>query len=592
MLYFGDKSVRCFTWLPAVMLLLGATLMFAGAFIPYDLVKSKLDTFAAGGDASIFDESWHQVISGRLKVFGAAALLGAILVYLAGKRIDLYFRDVISSAKLLSGKLKQRSLKQALSRERGHYITLMLLIFLGILVRLYYLNLPLKFDEAGSFLYDALRPVFTIASIYATPNNHILHSMLMRCAYLIFGAAPWALRLPAFISGVLLIPASYAVVRRLVNGSAALIAAGLAASSSLFIEYSVNARGYTLMVLLFLSILYLGSFLQERSDSCLWALLALLAALGIYTIPVMFYPFSIVICWLFLSAVMKKENTERLQRVKVIFSTLLLTGLITVMLYLPVFIVSGWEAVAANPFVVPQKWITLARLWPNTVLALLCQLNRDIPAVLQIVLAAALLVSVIFYRKLNILLISAVVAPLPFSFVQRVVPPPRVWIFWAFIFILTVSAGLDYLLSLAKMEKLPYAGHIYAIIVLGLAVILSLQVLRSEAIYYSNETGALRDAPEIVETLAPLLQEGDHIIAPAPSKAIIEYYLREKGLTNQYLWDDSDQWERVFVVVNESYSQNLYEVIRDSGLPGGDYRSPVIRGAYRDATLYEMVGIW
>lgn len=589
MLSCSDKSLRRFTCFLIILLFLGGMIMTAGSMVPYDFVKSKLDLFAVDRSVTIFSDSWYEQVSSRLKVFGGAAVFCAFIVYLTRKKINLYFRNLLISMDLLFGKVKKYSIRQAFRKERASYIALILITILAALARLHFLNQPLKFDEAGSFLYSAARPAFVAASYYATPNNHILHTLLMRCAYLIFGSEPWAIRLPAYLFGVLLIPASYAVVRRLINGNTALITAGLIASSSLLIEYSVNARGYTLMFFLFLCILFLGSYLQKNSNSFLWALMAFLASLGLYTIPVMLYPFSIVICWLFLSVVMNKDNMQRLQRLKELLTSLLLTGLITLIFYLPVLIVSGWESVAANRFVLSQSWSTLGKLWPNTILSVWCQLNRDIPPALQIILAAAVLVCIFLYRKLNLLLISAMIAPVPLLLIQKVAPPPRVWIFWAFIYFLAAAGGLNYLFSLCRFKNLRYTYHIYAIIVVGLSVMLSFQISNTETIRYSDETGALRDAPDIVESLAPVLQKGDRILAAVPSDAILEYYLAKKGLTNQYLWADLDSSERIFVVVNESYSQTLYEILKEVGVYSSQYHPPRIRGTYQGATLYELI---
>ncbi len=118
---------------------------------------------------------------------------------------------------------------------------------------------------------------------------------------------------------------------------------------------------------------------------------------------------------------------------------------------------------------------------------------------------------------------------------------------------------------------------------------LSFQISNSETIRYSDETGALRDAPDIVESLAPVLQKGDRILAAVPSDAILEYYLAKKGLTDQYLWADLDTSERIFVVVNESYSQTLYEILKEVGVYSSQYHPPRIRGTYQGATLYELV---
>ncbi len=588
MLSRSDRFIRRFIAVIGILLFLGGAAMAAFSAVPYDFLKSKADLLAASGSSTLLTGVLYEQIGLRLKLFGAAALSGVFLLYVMRKRAAGYLQDVADSARGAIAGVKKYPFVQVMRKEAVFHIALLLLILTAALIRIYFLNQPIKFDEAGSFLYSTARPSFMIASYYVTPNNHILHTLLMRCSYLIFGGSLWAIRLPAFVFGVLLIPASYAVMRRLTNVQAALFTAALTASSTFLIEYSTNGRGYTMMFFFFLCILYLGTYLTRGGGSFTWLLLAIFASLGLYTIPVMLYPFSIVICWLLLSILQNKEREQRLQDLKKLFTGLLITFFMTLFLYLPVLIVSGWEAVAANPFVLPQSWDILRTLWLNTTAALWGQINMETPLLLQIVLAASILICVFFYRKLNLLLLSAMIAPLPFLLVQRVAPPPRVWIFWAFIYFMAAAAGLGYLISQSRLQKFRYAGHIYAIIMVSLAAVLCIQVSNSAAIGWANETGTLRDGAEIVEALAPLLGEGDCILAPPPSDAVLEYYLQRKGLPGDYLWGDPRSSKRVFVLVNESYSHTLYEILEDWGLGGGYCSVPRIRCSCRGATLYEI----
>src|SRR2546425_3783489 len=95
-------------------------------------------------------------------------------------------------------------------------------------------------DESATFLYYASHPLPVAVSIYGSPNNHILHTVLMHLSYVIFGASEWALRLPAFLAGVAIVPLTYVVARSLGNRGA-LLAAALSASAPVLIDYSTDA---------------------------------------------------------------------------------------------------------------------------------------------------------------------------------------------------------------------------------------------------------------------------------------------------------------------------------------------------------------
>lgn len=72
----------------------------------------------------------------------------------------------------------------------------------------------MRSDEAFTFTTYVAKPLLIGLSDYLTCcGNHILHSLLVRFSYSLFGNQPWVIRLPALLAGVLLVPASYIVTR-------------------------------------------------------------------------------------------------------------------------------------------------------------------------------------------------------------------------------------------------------------------------------------------------------------------------------------------------------------------------------------------
>lgn len=88
------------------------------------------------------------------------------------------------------------------------------------------------------------------------------------------------IRLPAFIAGVLVVPASYLAARVLYNKRAALLAAALVASSSYLVEYSANARGYSMICLFFMLLPALAAYIIRTWSPGVWLPFAVLSVMG------------------------------------------------------------------------------------------------------------------------------------------------------------------------------------------------------------------------------------------------------------------------------------------------------------------------
>ena len=217
------------------------------------------------------------------------------------------------------------------------------------------LNMPMRADEAASILNFGTKSLWVALSDYRSNNNHVLHSLLVWAAHQMGGWNPIALRIPAFLGACFTLPATWWFVRREYSPLAAVVATSLLATSPLFIEYATNARGYSLVLLMFVLLLIVGETLTRRLDRYpLWALYAAMIALGLLTIPIMAFPATIVVVWMLLVRWREGYAMRPFIVRMTIWTVVALT--LTLVLYTPVLTVSGSDALFFNRYVQGDAW--------------------------------------------------------------------------------------------------------------------------------------------------------------------------------------------------------------------------------------------
>ena len=188
------------------------------------------------------------------------------------------------------------------SGARAEAVLTMVVIATGLALSAYFLDLPLRDDESRTFALLAPQSFSTVASTYRDPNNHVLHTLLVWATHQFGGWDRVVLRLPAFFSFCLLLPALWWFARREYGPTAAAFTTALAASTPYFVEFATNARGYTLLLLLFVTALLCGQSLVRRPErTTLWAVWAATIALGFFTVPLMVFPAATTAIWMALA---------------------------------------------------------------------------------------------------------------------------------------------------------------------------------------------------------------------------------------------------------------------------------------------------
>lgn len=351
-----------------------------------------------------------------------------------------------------------------------YWLVLAVLTAAGAVMRAVWLDHPMRYDESWGFVQYILPRDLVACLFYSAPNNHVLHTLLVAVASAIGGDGPVALRMPAFLAGVALIPAA-AHLATVLSGRrlAGLLTAAFVASSGILVEYSVNGRGYSLV--------YLAAvLLTERTARIVrdvrprgpWVVWALVATVGMITIPLMLYPMVVLAVVIVLQAFLgPADAAARRLTLRRLGATLAGTVALAGLLYLPVVHVtgraitqgdavaraspvavygSGLHALIANPFVAPK---TLSQAAAGlTVIAgeTVAIMRRDMSWIGWILVALGLVAAVLAgVRQRRVLFLLPLLLPVVLvvlALAQRVVPFTRAWLFALPVFLAVASCGL------------------------------------------------------------------------------------------------------------------------------------------------------
>ncbi len=574
----------------AFVLFLGlvAVVLAAGSFASYASVKAHLDSFASDGDADVTRVDFDQLVM-RLRVAAVVAALAAVAVHVGRRRVRRLLAELASSAASSVSSL-YHGLGVTLAREsRLHLGALGLVTLAALLVRLEFLFQPMRYDESATFVSYASPPWYIAVTDYAAPNNHVFHSLLAHISILLFGGEPWAIRLPAFVTGILLVPASYVAARALYGKHVALVAASLVASSSVLVEYSTNARGYTLLAFVFCLLLALATHLLTSWNPAEWLAFSVLAAIGFYTVPVMLYGFGAVVVWLALSL----RTRERSVIARRLLPSVLVTAILSALLYAPIVAASGLDALTANEFVEPLSWSTFTSTLPDSLVDVGKQWHRDIPWPLALVLGAAFLTAMVFHRRVSRFSLPPALAALawiaPVVVAQRVVPFERVWLFLVPLYLMTAAAGIVFALRpLAERVGNEVLAVVVAVVLAGS---LAANAVATQGVYHSEETSTFRDGEPVAALLEEQLGASDKVLVAPPADAILEYQLVRGGLdpTALLYWAEPGTTRRFLAVVKEGpRNYTLADILADQRLAGVRLGEPRLLRRYDEASVYEL----
>ena len=489
------------------------------------------------------------------------------------------------------------TVRQRLSRA-DLWLDGLLLFFLAALLRFMWLESPLQHDEAFTYYVFARLPWRYVIADYSYPNNHILHTLLLKACVLLFGNHSWAMRLPAYVFGSMIAPLVYAFARYSTSRRwTAFLAGGLAVVYPYMIQFSVNARGYSMMAVFTLLGALLAMAAMRHKNRMLWLLFSLIMIAGLYTLPIMMLPAGGLFMWMLLNGLMNGFSSAygRWGWLKYMIAAGVLMVTVTVLLYLPVVQYSGYSTLVDNPNVAPlSHWEFLPTLsdrlkdiWRDWQAGL--PLWLTLPAVL---LAAA---GSLFYGRKSSTRASIFLSMLLFLAAYSVLRRPNLWPRIVYYLIPLLMLGLAFGLAgiwqwiTGRRRGFSLPGWLVPV---GVSMV-CLGILLHTPNYSPLGQRLKGDTELLAELLSSRWQDDTIILIEYPEDMPFYVYMERLGLPASAV-----RWEQPFrgayVIVNKTEKQSIPGVIKQHGpeLAFFDLEKAELLEDYPTSSLYYVPSHW
>ena len=570
----------------AVVCLLSSAILLALLFLPYPILKSFLDGAMTDGEFETLTPATALVI--RLWFFLGAVLCIVLLGVSRSRESSRIKRDRTGPAGLHRVWMEIKPRRDDVPWLLG----LGLVVAVGLAIRLPRLMAGLNHDEAYTVMVFGRSLAFALTN-YHVPNNHILHTVLVFLTTSLLGPAPWAVRLPALVTGLAALVAIYFVGSAAYSRATGLGAAMLLAVASAHITYSVKARGYAPLALFTVLACWGAYCALRRRKAWPWVLLAVAAALGAMTIPLMVYPYAVLMSWLLAEGMLADSGgayRTKAEFLRFWLGSGLMCALAVFALYTPALMVTGPEAMVAIGRVAPA-W---TRTFLDSLQANAWQVVKDWAggrsSLLTLLAGCGLVLSVLLHRRLTWtkvpmqLVFLAVGSAL--VFVQRPNYGARIWFSFLPLAALWISAGTVGVVELLRIPGRRSFSLAAGILTVGLAV----------AGAYA--LGAVRTFPElwgrqgreeaVVLFLGKNLREGDWVVAPVLQVPVLRYYARVHRVSQQP-FDREGEARRLLLIAYPGEGQSAEVLLERVGLAGAiDPRSAEVLTEFKGAQILEV----
>jgi hypothetical protein len=312
------------------------------------------------------------------------------------------------------------------------YITIALFVLI-LVSRLYFVfRFPFHVDERFTYLYFVHKGLAVSMAYYPGPNNHILFTLICNLFDTFIDNPLLVMKLPALLIGLVLLFAFWFIVSKYLNYLLAIATTALFAFAEPVFYYSLQGRGYALLMLFVLlashAVIKIANAKTYSFSYHFWFWLS--CTLGFYTIPIFLYPF--------LSLILFASSCLLIRRKHHLFNYLLFTSVgvvvIVSILYLPVIIFNGWKALAGNTWVTPAPWPEFVFTFPQHIQQLAsgswgALLGGEWISLLTVVCSLAIIISKrtdLYTRQWMLLYILNIAVVLGMSLLQRLLLPVRV----------------------------------------------------------------------------------------------------------------------------------------------------------------------
>lgn len=542
---------------------------------------------------SAFPNRWVQEIGGMLSPRGAISdsfvpVFHRVLVIMSGFLGAVLFGAIFwkRSLCLWTGWFFRRILREWGSMTRGmrarirqttllEYVVIAVLMLIGVGIRLWYVNQPMRFDEATTVTLYARSPWYIGLANYTMPNNHLLNTLLVRFSLLVGGDREWVIRLPALLAGLFCLPLTYVYARLMYSRETALLALAWLCISLPFVDMSTNARGYTMVVCCGLISHVSIHFLLHKGYWIAAILNALAIGLGLVAVPVAVLFVGSGLLW----AILRTSALRRCGQgcpFRLLIGSFVAGGAIAGVGYAPMLMILGPKWLLANEWVLPLSWPMFLRQLPGQLWAYGVYNLLYLPHAIVAALALSSIFYLRFWKRIEKSKIS-----LPFVLagtcifvllLNRRYPLwglTPMWMFLSVVLHCAISAGF------ARMAALVLGSHFSCLFIWMAALSLSGigvgGLVRANPRQTQDPLGeySFPDVRQVVRYLADHASSRDEILLDN-AMIVHQYYARRCGAEHlNWSWSGSGP-RRIFALEtsnpNPRFAEAMWAHLRNLGI--------------------------
>ena len=466
-----------------IILIFVAIFLSAYGFMPTETLRDFFNTGLGETWVIKYTNNRHDAMSLRLWTVSGLMTLAAWGFWISREYVNSFMARFSKDAYFLWHDAKTSAKNSFFGGNISTNINLFILIMVGSALRIWFLDVPMSYDE-GSTFYAAKQPLL----LMLTNQWGIYHSTAnwgVRLTTWIFGDAAWAVRLSMLITGIALIPMTFWAATIWSNHTVAGLAAAGVAISWPLLAYSVSARGYSFGTIIFVFLIALTPYLARTRNLAAAGVFAGAMAFSVYSVQSMVFPsIGLVV---FMGGIILTDRSEPfISKFRSALLTCSIVGIggatITFVLYSPYIIAHGISGLIMSQSVLdgdqPLPFFTLvASQMSNTLRTWVI----DLPGPVQLIFGSGFVLGLLVKRWTSGLFVSLIFGIIPIFFIiGEFAPPPRIWQFLLPVVLLVAAVGLVRMIS----ELLPVRAVNPVVVVLCLVITFwtGINALRSESV--------------------------------------------------------------------------------------------------------------
>lgn len=558
------RRLRAFLRPLPILLIAAAIACGLAAGADHRTVKHALDARSGDGDVESYTTAFHAAVQDHLRVAMVAFAVCALLAVLLHAFIERSLVQLRADARCFRSDLRAWWAFVRGSIERTDALLLPAILLAGIALRAVLLREAVIYDEAFTCTYYAVRPWYIVVSDYSYPNNHVLHTLLVKASMALFGWGEAQARLPAFAAGIVALVLFWTWMRTAYGAGAARWALVLAAFCGPLVEYSALARGYSMTwSFLLLGVLLARHFIRT-GNRFTGLLLSAINALGMWAVPTMLYGSLMLFLYAF-HGIWKRGGDDGPAHLRRCIASGLSFLVLVLLLYMPVLVVYGPGQLFYDDTMGPRSWAHFVHALGHKLDELGAHFTLESPWAWSVLLVFGPVLGAAFSPDFRRVFAALFLASVPLVLLQHMLAPPRAWDF--ILWILLAGGGIAFDRS---ARKLGVPGGMERVALIAASVLLALPFLHDRP----GRANRFDEARATVDTLASGLGPADRVAVYVMWQSPIEFYLIDRGLGSAPLYRPIAPGATLWLVVGTEDGTHMDEVLRFARIDPAGIEAP------------------